>query len=192
MKEKVISTFTNIKSKAVSIWNGVKNAILKPIETAKNKIQSIVKTIKGFFSGLKLKFPGIPLPHFAVSPKGWKIGDLLKGKIPKLSIDWYAKAMSNPMIMTKPTIFGYNAGTGQLLGGGEAGSEVVSGTNTLMNMIQNAVSTQNNELAVILLKILDAIVGLDEHMGGNLREALSGTAFEVNKREFARLVKAVN
>jgi hypothetical protein len=29
-------------------------------------------------------------------------------------------------------------------------------------------------------------------MGGNLRDALEGTAFEMNHREFARLVKAVN
>lgn len=38
-------------------------------------------------------------------------------------------------------------------------------------------------------KILDAILVMDEHMGGHLRDALDGVSFDVNKREFARLVK---
>jgi hypothetical protein len=116
----------------------------------------------------------------------------MKGKIPKLGIEWYAKAMNNPMIMTKPTVFGYNAATGSLQAGGEAGSEVVSGTNTLMNMISTAVSGQNSELVMVLYRILEAILAMDENIGGNMREALAGTSFEINRREFARLVKAVN
>jgi hypothetical protein len=60
-----------------------------------------------------------------------------------------------------------------------------------MNMIQSAVAGQNNALAPILYQILEAILAMDEHMGGNLRMALAGTSFEVNNREFARLVKAV-
>ena len=66
---------------------------------------------------------------------------MLKGSIPKLDVSWYSKAMNNPMIMTKPTIFGYDAGAGKLLGGGEAGSELVVGTNTLLNMIKSAVAS---------------------------------------------------
>lgn len=38
-------------------------------------------------------------------------------------------------------------------------------------------------------KILKAILAMDDHMGGNLRDALDGVSFDVNKREFARLVK---
>ena len=41
----------------------------------------------------------------------------------------------------------------------------------------------------LLGKILEAIVAMDENMGGNLRDALDGLSFDVNKREFARLVK---
>ena len=41
-------------------------------------------------------------------------------------------------------------------------------------------------------KILAAIMMLDENMGGHLREALNGVSLDVNKREFARLVKEVN
>lgn len=192
VKSTISNIFNGIKSVATSIWNGIKNAITGPIESAKEKIKGIVDTIKGFFSGMKISFPNIKLPHFGISPKGWKIGDLLEGKIPKLSIKWHADAMRNPIIMTRPTVFGYDAGTGKLLGGGEAGSEVVSGTSTLMNMIQNAVAGQNSAVVAVLYQILNAILEMDASMGGHLREALEGTSFEVNRREFARLVKAVN
>lgn len=121
-------------------WNAVKDAMIKPIQKAGDLIKGVIDKIKGFFSGMKLSFPNIKLPHFGISPKGWKIGDLLEGSIPKLDISWYSKAMNNPMIMTKPTIFGYDAGAGKLLGGGEAGSELVVGTNTLLNMIKSAVA----------------------------------------------------
>ena len=40
------------------------------------------------------------------------------------------------MIMNSPTIFGYQ--NGKFLGGGEAGSETIVGTNSLMRMIQSA------------------------------------------------------
>ena len=59
------------------------------------------------------------MPHFGISPSGWKIGDLLKGSIPKLSISWY----ENGGIFDKPTLFGY--GNGMLGGLGENGAEAV-------------------------------------------------------------------
>ena len=59
--------------------------------------------------------------------------------------------------MNKPTIFGYDAGTGKLLGGGEAGSEVVSGTSTLMRMIQAAVSSQNDVLIYYMQKLVEML-----------------------------------
>jgi phage-related protein len=133
--------FINAKDKIVGVFSNIKEKLSAPFEKAKDAIKSVVDKIKGFFTNLKLTFPNISLPHFSLSPRGWKIGDLLKGSIPKLSIDWYAKAMNNPMIMTKPTIFGYDAGTGNLLGGGEAGSELVVGTNTLLSMIKSAVAS---------------------------------------------------
>ena len=162
MKDIAVSVFKALSSSISSIFNGIKTAITNPIQTAKDLLVGSLNLIKSAFSstlnGAKsivsvaidaiknmFKFswslPNLKLPHFGVSPRGWKIGDLLKGSIPKLSIDWYAKAMNNPMIMTKPTIFGYDAGTGNLLGGGEAGSELVVGTNTLLSMIKSAVAS---------------------------------------------------
>lgn len=128
--------FTDVKNGIVSAFSNVKEKLSAPFTKARDAIKKVADKIKGFFKG-EIKMPKIKMPHFGISPKGWKIGDLLKGSIPKLKIDWYAKAMSNPMILSKPTIFGST--NGRLMGGGEAGSEMIGGTNTVMRMIQNAV-----------------------------------------------------
>ena len=136
------NAFTNggIGGVVSNVFNGVKNGIKDILGGAWDFIKNTIKNIKDIFK-FSWSLPHLKLPHFTVKPKGWEIGDLLKGKIPSLGIDWYAKAMNNPMIMNKPTIFGYDAGTGNLLGGGEAGSELVVGTNTLLSMIKSAVAS---------------------------------------------------
>ncbi len=186
IKTSISNVANGIRTTVSNVFERVKSAMTNPIETAKAKIKGIVDTIKGFFSGMKLNFPKIKMPHFKISPAGWKIGDLLEGKIPKLDVQWYAKAMDNPMIMTKPTIFGYNGATGELMGGGEAGSEVVTGTNTLMNMIQSAVASRDERIIAVLTAILNAIVGGNQEM---VQALLSDRSFAVGEREFARLVK---
>ena len=86
----ITSTFNSLVSTVQGIFNSVMEAITNPIETAKNTVSGIVDTIKGFFSNFHIQLPHINLPHFAISPAGWQIGDLLKGSIPSLSIEWYA------------------------------------------------------------------------------------------------------
>ena len=75
------------------------------------------------------------MPHPKISGKF----SLNPPSVPHFSIDWYKKAMNNAMILNDATIFG--AKGGKLLGGGEAGSEVVSGADTLMKMIREAVAS---------------------------------------------------
>lgn len=157
IKDKISNVVNNIKTTVTNVFNKVKDAMEKPIQSAKDKIKGIVDTIKGFFSGMKISFPKIKLPHFSVKPKGWEIGDLLKGSIPKLGIEWYQKAMKAPMIMTKPTAFDYDAATGKVRAGGEAGSEVLSGTTTLMSMISSAVATQNSEMVYYLQRLIQIL-----------------------------------
>jgi phage-related protein len=157
LRESISEKITAIRDKAKEIFESIKEKMSAPIEKARDTIKGIVDKIKGFFTGMNLEFPKIKMPHFGISPSGWKIGDLMQGSIPKLSIDWYAKAMGEPMIMTRPTIFGYNGATGELMGGGEAGSEVVSGTNTLMNMIQAAVAAQNDAIVYYLEKLIEML-----------------------------------
>jgi hypothetical protein len=58
--------------------------------------------------------------------------------------------MEDGMVMNQPTIFGYNAKTNQFMAGGEAGSETVVGTDSLMEMIMAAVSYENQEVIAAL------------------------------------------
>ena len=114
---------------------GIKDSIAGKMEAAKNVVGNVINAIKGFFH-FEVHLPHINLPHFSIQPAGWQIGDLLKGSIPRLGIEWYAKAMDKGMILNRPTVFG--AAGGRLLAGGEAGAEVVVGQGSLYRMIQQA------------------------------------------------------
>lgn len=149
-----ISTAVNaVKSTVTTVFNNIKSAITKPVDEAKSKVKGVVDNIKGFFDKMKLKLPKIKLPHFKVS------GELSISppSVPHLSIEWYKKAMNAPMIMNDPAIFGYNPATGSFMGGGEAGSEVVSGTSTLMRMIQSAVASENGAVVYYLQKVIEIL-----------------------------------
>lgn len=81
-----VSTWNGIKNTATSVWNGIESAIETPLNKAKNIVKSVIDTIKGFFN-FNISWPHIPMPHFSITPRGWGIGDLLKGSIPSLGID---------------------------------------------------------------------------------------------------------
>ncbi|MHC5250477.1 phage tail protein [Enterococcus sp. LJL90] len=131
----ISSVFGGIQSTVTGIWNGIKSAIEGPINTAKDIVKGAIDAIKGFFN-FSISWPHIPMPHFGISPSGWSVGDLLKGSIPKLSIDWYA----NGGILTKPTVFGQNGNS--LMVGGEAGKEAVAPLSDLMAYVEAAVANQ--------------------------------------------------
>ena len=118
IKSNVSDKLNAVKSTVSSIFDNIKSTITTKIDGAKTAVKGAIDKIKGFFN-FKFKWPDIPMPHFSVSPSGWKIGDLLKGKIPKLSIKWYAEGG----VFDKPTLFGY--GNGMLGGLGERGAEAI-------------------------------------------------------------------
>lgn len=97
---------------------------------------------------------------------------MLEGSIPKLGIEWYAKAMDKGMIMNQPTIFGYDSASQNFLAGGEAGSETVVGTQNLMEMIQTAVDAKMNPIVQAILnlqeRILESLGLIYENMGYDL------------------------
>lgn len=137
IKEKTSSVFNSVKSTVSSIWNGIKTAISTPIESARDKVKGVIDKIKGFFN-FKFSWPHIPMPHFGISPAGWKVGDLLSGVIPKLGIEWYAKGG----IMTRPTVFGMNGNNAMV--GGEAGPEAILPIDRLEGYIANAIERHMN------------------------------------------------
>lgn len=136
-----------IKAKASELWASlkntfekVKNAIKEPIENAKNFVRDAIEKIKSFFK-FEWSLPKLKLPHFTITGKF----SLNPPQIPKIGVDWYAKAMDKGMILTSPTIFGASGNT--LLGGGEAGDEAVVGVKSLQNMIQDAIREQTATLS---------------------------------------------
>lgn len=108
VKTTVGNIFNGLKNTVSSIWNGIKSAIITPVTAAKEKVKGVIDKIKGLFH-FSWSLPKLKVPHFGISPAGWKVGDLLKGSIPHLSVRWAAKGG----IMRNPTLFG----------GGEAGAE---------------------------------------------------------------------
>ena len=130
LKEGVTKGLDNIKQKFTSIFDNLKNIVKNAIEK-----------IKSFFN-FKWSLPKLKMPHFSISGSF----SLNPPSIPKFSVSWYAKAMDEPMILNGATIFG--ASNGNLLGGGEVGSEVIVGTDKLMNMMREAVGANNQPITI--------------------------------------------
>lgn len=108
-----------ISSTVSSIWNGLKGIVSGAMNGVHSTISGIIDKIKGLFnfhiSFPKISLPKLKLPHFKIS------GDFnpLKGKIPTVGVDWYAKGG----VMLNPTMFGMNGGNAMV--GGEAGPEAI-------------------------------------------------------------------
>ena len=117
-----------VKAGASALWDGIKHVWSGITDTVKGAVDKL----KGFLN-FEWHLPSIKLPHFSISGQF----SLNPPQIPHFSVDWYAKAMKNGMILNQPTIFG--AANGSLLGGGEAGPEAVVGVDSLRGMIQDAV-----------------------------------------------------
>ena len=75
-------------------------------------------------------------------------GTIMFSNSTAMETNWHAKAMNTPMLLDKPTIFG--AQNGKLLGGGEAGTEVVSGAETLLEMIRGTVKSELENVKIYL------------------------------------------
>lgn len=109
--------FNTAKTSVLSIFENIKKGLTDKITAAKNSVKTVIDTIKGFFN-FKFEMPHIPKPSFGISPAGWKVGDLLKGSIPKLTIKWNALGG----VFDSPSIVPYG---NTLQGLGEAGAEAI-------------------------------------------------------------------
>lgn len=128
IKEKASALFTSISN----TFDRIKTAISDKINSAKEAVHNAIERIKSFFK-FEWSLPKLKLPHISISGSF----SLMPPRVPHFSIDWYSKAMKNGMILNNPTIFGMM--DGKMLGGGEAGSETIVGTSSLMSMIKSAV-----------------------------------------------------
>ena len=136
LKTKLSTTWDSIKTKASTAWERVKSAITKPIQSARDTVQGVVDKIRGFFPLnlghiINFQIPTISLRTATASVLGKSI------TYPTgFDVGWHAKAMDNPYLFNRATLFG----------AGEAGDEMLYGRQNLMRDIRNAVddSGQNN------------------------------------------------
>ena len=150
IKEDVLGKWEEIKKNAKEKWENIKQSIVGPIEAAQERIRSAIEKIKGFFD-VKLEFPHINLPHFNIfgGVPPWGLGG--KGQKPSISIDWYKKAYSNPVLFRQPTVLQTSAG---LKGFGDgAGAEIVMGLDKLRQLVganQQQPSVQIGKVDIVI------------------------------------------
>ena len=141
------------KNTVSDIFGKITSAIGGKMSSARQKVSDAIERIRSKFR-FSWSLPHLKLPHISISGSF----SLTPPSVPHFSIDWYKKAMDDGMIMNQPTIFGYNAKSNQFMAGGEAGSETVVGTQSLMTMIKTAVNEENASL----LERLDRVVRILE------------------------------
>lgn len=126
---------------------GVKNKFWSKFEEIKNVVKNALDAVKRFFAG-EWPTPKIKMPHFQISPPGWSIGDLVKGSIPRLSVNWHAKSA----ILNRPTVINRSGNTIDVAG--EAGPEAVTPIETLRKYVREEVKENNADLIKALAEVL--------------------------------------
>ncbi len=172
VKTSVGSIFNGLKNTVSTIWNGIKSAIITPVTAAKDKVAGVIDKIKGLFH-FTWSLPKLKVPHFGISPAGWKVGDLLKGSIPHLSVKWAAKGG----VMRNPTLFG----------GGEAGAEGI------LPLERN--TWWMDKLAdIVTVRMAGQTQAIDyDRLKGLVRELVDGMTQPIyfREREVGRMVREV-
>lgn len=182
VRNAIVAKLNAAKASVISIFTAIKNEINSKMEAAKQIVADAVQKLKDLFN-FEWKLPHIKLPHFSISGSF----SLAPPSVPHFGVEWYKKGG----VMLEPTAFGINPGNGNVMIGGEAGKEAVAPIETLKQYVGEAVAGQNAELITVLKMILEAIYTLDATLGEKLYSALLNMKFQINEREFARLVKAV-
>lgn len=179
------SALSTVKSK----FDSIKQNISDKLNSAFTTVKDIVEKVKKVFD-FSIKFD-LKLPHVSVTGGKAPYGIGGKGSLPKFNVEWYKKAYDEAMILSDPTIFGYSAASGKMLGGGEGnGNEVVAGEEHLLKLIGSVVESksaeQNEKIISLLTALLNAITGGNEEL---IRAVMADRTFAVGEREFGRLVK---
>lgn len=129
------NTWNSIKSTATTTWNAIKSAITRPIQSAYDKVKSIIQSIKKLFPiSIGKIFSNLKLPHFSLNMSSKSFGKLGTISYPTgMSVNWYAKGgiFDNP----------------SLIGVGEAGSEAVVPLDRFWEEIRNSNATTDDLLA---------------------------------------------
>lgn len=157
--DNVKSTISNGLNSASSFvtnsLNGIKNKFTSIFNGAKNTVSGAINAIKGMFN-FNWSLPKLKLPHISITGSF----SLLPPSVPKFGISWYKKAVDNPYMFTKPTLFDFDPITGTARGAGEADDEIMYGKTNLMNDIREAVSSENGNMIETLNDVLERIFNI--------------------------------
>lgn len=137
LKNTAASKFAEMGNTIHDKFSGIGGKIVDTFAKCRETIHDIVEKIKGFFH-FEWKLPDIKLPHFKIDGSF----SLNPPSIPHFGVDWYAEGG----VMTKPTAFGINPATGNVMAGGEAGAEAIAPITVLQDYIRSAVSERDERL----------------------------------------------
>ena len=150
------------------IFNGVRNAIMTPINAAKNAVRSAINAIKSIINGAHLSLPHFKLPHFNINggELPWGIGG--QGRPPSISVSWYAQ--------------GGIVDDATLIGAGERGPELIwpSYDPYISRYAEAITSHMPNDSAQVI-----------NWLESNLGPIIEEYAPTATPREFGRMVRSV-
>lgn len=132
-----------IKQKAEELWQKIKETFANIKQTILDAVDRIKEAFK-----FEWKLPDLKIPHFKITGGEAPYGFMGKGTFPSIDIEWYKKAYTNAMLFKNPTVLATPYG---MKGFGDGnGSEMVIGTDTLMNMLGNANSKELQKIESLL------------------------------------------
>ena len=93
---------TGILNIVTGIFNGIRNAVEKPMDMIRDIVENAINFILDKFD-FDWELPHLKLPHFSIQGEF----SLNPPSVPSLGIDWYAKGA----VLEEPTVFGMNPET---------------------------------------------------------------------------------
>lgn len=155
LKSTISNGLNSASSFVTNSLNGIRNKFTSIFNGAKNTVSGAINAIKGMFN-FNWSLPKLKLPHISITGSF----SLLPPSVPKFGISWYKKAVDNPYMFTKPTLFDFDPITGTARGAGEADDEIMYGKTNLMNDIREAVSSENGNMIETLNDVLERIFNI--------------------------------
>ena len=151
--EELTATATAVTDLGTSLtgFGVITTTVLPAFETMMNSalvtVQKNLAEMSELFKNTKFEFGAIKLPHFKMSGNF----DAKSGKVPTVSVDWYAQAAEKGALFTSPQIIGV---------GDSSQPEMLIGEKTLQDKLAEAVGNNNGGDVYVYIgdTQLDAII----------------------------------